>query len=87
LYTIQTAKDNLIFLLFQDCRIVEFSTTENLKLRLKLISDGGDSGSKKYNRSYGGVWRSLRLVGVWSLSQAVGFVLMRFTGIQLQSLT
>jgi hypothetical protein len=33
-------------------------------------SNVGDSGSKKYKRgcggAYGGVWRSLRLAGVWS---------------------
>jgi hypothetical protein len=42
--------------------------------KLKLSSDGDDSGSKKCKRSYdgtnGGVWRSLRLAGFWS--QAVG---------------
>jgi hypothetical protein len=26
---------------------------------LKLSSNGGDSGSKKYKRGYGGVWRGL----------------------------
>jgi hypothetical protein len=31
---------------------------------LKLSSDGGDSGSKKCKRGYGGVWRNLRLAGV-----------------------
>jgi hypothetical protein len=45
--------------------------------------NGGESGSKKYKRGYGGaydgVWWSLRLVGVWS--QAVGFVLVRLAGI------
>jgi hypothetical protein len=53
--------------------------------KLKLISDGGDSGRKKCKRgcgdAYGGVWRSLRLVGVWS--QAVGFVFVRLAGIWL----
>jgi hypothetical protein len=52
-----------------------------------LSSDGGDSGSKKCKRrcgsTYCGVWRSLRLAGVWS--QAVGFVLVRLAGIWLQS--
>jgi hypothetical protein len=38
--------------------------------KIKFISDGGDSGSKKYKRGYGGVWRKS--------SQAVGFVLVRF---------
>jgi hypothetical protein len=55
---------------------------------LKLSPDGGDSGSKKckrgYGGAYGGVWRSLRLMIVWS--QAVGFVLVRLVGIWLQSL-
>jgi hypothetical protein len=53
----------------------------------KLNSDGGDSGSKTFNHgyggAYGGVWRSLRLAGVWS--QAVGFVLVRLAGMWLQS--
>jgi hypothetical protein len=48
-----------------------------------ISSDGGDSGSKKCKRSYGGVyngvWRSVRLAGVWGV--AVGFVLMRLVGI------
>jgi hypothetical protein len=47
----------------------------------KLSSDGHDSGSKKYKTdydgTYGGVWRNLRLAGVWS--QAVGFMLVRWT--------
>jgi hypothetical protein len=51
--------------------------------KLKLSSDGGDSGSKKYKRGYGGAYggdyRNLCLVGVWS--QAVGFVLVRVAGI------
>jgi hypothetical protein len=59
-----------------------------LRKKLKLSSDGGDSGSKKYKRGYGGaddgVWQNLRLAGVWS--QAVGFVLVRLAGIWLQSL-
>lgn len=42
-------------------------------------SDGGDSGSKQFKGGYGGVcggvWRSLRLAGVWS--HAFGFVLVR----------
>jgi hypothetical protein len=41
--------------------------------KLKLISDGGDCGTKKCKRGYGGVWRSLRL--------AVGFVLVRLAKI------
>jgi hypothetical protein len=54
-----------------------------MRKKLKLSSDGGDCGSKKNKRDYCGVWRTLRLVGVWS--QAVGFVLMRLAGIRLQS--
>jgi hypothetical protein len=59
-----------------------------IQKQLKLSSDSGDSGSKKcrlgYGDACGGVWRSLRLGGVWS--QAVGFVLVRFTSVWLQSL-
>jgi hypothetical protein len=55
--------------------------------KLKLSSDGGDPGSKKCKRGYGGacggVWRSLRMAGV--LSHSVGFVLVRLAGIWLQS--
>jgi hypothetical protein len=55
--------------------------------KLKFSSEGGGSGSKKckrgYGGTYGGVWRSLRLAGVWS--QVVGFVLVRLAGIWLQS--
>jgi hypothetical protein len=51
-------------------------------------SDGGDSGSRKCKRDYGGVyggvWLTLRLAGIWS--QAVGFELVRLAGIWLQSL-
>jgi hypothetical protein len=35
--------------------------------KLKLNSDGGDCGSKKYKWGYGEVWRSLRSVEIWSL--------------------
>jgi hypothetical protein len=46
---------------------------------LKSSSDGGESGGNRCKRSYsgafGGVWRSLLLIGVWS--QAVGFVVVR----------
>jgi hypothetical protein len=56
--------------------------------KLKLSSDGGDSGRKNckqgYGGTYGGVWQSLRLAGVWS--QVVSFVLMCLTGIWLQML-
>jgi hypothetical protein len=31
--------------------------------KLKLSSHGGDSGSKKFKRGYGGVWRSLESGG------------------------
>jgi hypothetical protein len=55
--------------------------------KFKVSSEGGDSGSKKCKRGYGGahggVWRSVRLAIVWS--QAVGFVLLRLAGIWLQS--
>jgi hypothetical protein len=58
-----------------------------MRKKIKLNSDGGDTSSKKCKRGYGsacgGVWRSLRLVGV--RSQAVGFVLVRLAGIWLQS--
>jgi hypothetical protein len=58
-----------------------------MRKKLKLISDGGDSGIKKYKQgygdAYGGIWRSLRLAGVWS--QAVGFVLVDLAGIWLHS--
>jgi hypothetical protein len=52
---------------------------------LKLSSDGGDSGSKKLKRGYGGVWRSLGLAGVWSRGGGVGFVLVHLVGIWLHS--
>jgi hypothetical protein len=60
-----------------------------IRKKMELRSDsGGHSGSKKckrgYGGAYGGVWRSLRLAGVWS--ETVGFVLLRFAGIWLQSL-
>jgi hypothetical protein len=51
--------------------------------KLKLTSDGGDSGGKKCKWGYGRVWWCVRLAGVWS--QAVGFVLVRLAGIWLQS--
>jgi hypothetical protein len=58
-----------------------------MRKKLKLSSDGGDFADNKSRRGYGdaneGVWRSLRLAGVWS--QAVGFVLARLGGIWLQS--
>jgi hypothetical protein len=55
--------------------------------KLRLSSDGGVYDGKKCklgcDGTYGGVWLSLRLAGVWS--QAVDFVLLRLTGIWLQS--
>jgi hypothetical protein len=40
-----------------------------MRKNLKLSSDGSDSGNKKCNRSNGGarggIWRILRLAGVW----------------------
>jgi hypothetical protein len=54
-----------------------------MRKNLKLSSDGGDFGRKKCKRgcggAYGGVWRSLRLAGIWS--KAVCFVLVRLAGI------
>jgi hypothetical protein len=54
-----------------------------MRKKLKLSPDGGDSGSKKckrrYGGAYGGVWRKLRLAGVrrsvscWCLWQKSGF--------------
>jgi hypothetical protein len=44
-----------------------------MRKNLELISDGGDSGSKKFKRGYGGVWRCLRLAGVWSRFCVGGF--------------
>jgi hypothetical protein len=42
-----------------------------MRKTLKLVSDGGDSGSKKFKRGYGdvygGVWRSLRLESLESV--------------------
>jgi hypothetical protein len=67
-----------------DCKSAPFV---RCRKKLKPSSDGGDSGSKKskrgYSGVYGGVWRSLRLAGVWN--QAVGFMLVRLAGIWLQS--
>jgi hypothetical protein len=51
-----------------------------VRKELKVSSDGGDIGIKKYNRGYdgacGGVWRSLLLVEVWR--QAAGFCVGTF---------
>jgi hypothetical protein len=58
-----------------------------MRNNLKLSSDGGDSGSKKFKRgydgAYGAAWRSLLLARI--CSRAVGFMLMRLAGIWLQS--
>jgi hypothetical protein len=57
--------------------------------KLKLSPDGGDSGSKKCKRGYGGVyggvWRSLRLARVWS--QAVGFLLVWFATVSTSEMS
>jgi hypothetical protein len=42
-----------------------------MRKKFKLSSDGGDSGSKKSRRGYGGVWRSLSLAGDCSLCWCV----------------
>jgi hypothetical protein len=53
-----------------------------MRKKLKLISDGGNFGSKKckrgYGGAYGGVWRSLGLVGVWSLESGDRFYVGMF---------
>jgi hypothetical protein len=58
-----------------------------MRTALKLSSDGGDSGGKKYKRGYaggyGGIWRSLRLAGVWS--QAADFVQVRSVAVKMFS--
>jgi hypothetical protein len=48
--------------------------------KLKLSSDGGDSGSKKRGcgDAYGGVWRSLLLVGALSLESGGLFCVGEF---------
>jgi hypothetical protein len=55
--------------------------------KLKSLSDGGDSGIKKFKRgfggAYGGAWQSLHLGGV--SCQAVDFLLVHLAGIWLQS--
>jgi hypothetical protein len=49
-----------------------------MRKKLKLSSEVGNSGNKKYLQgyggAYGGVWRSLRLTGVWN--HGIGFVLV-----------
>jgi hypothetical protein len=58
-----------------------FTAVKNSNL-LKLSSDGGDSGSRKCKRScsgtYGGVWWSLLLAGVWSLESGGRFCVGSF---------
>jgi hypothetical protein len=53
-----------------------------MRKKLKLSSDGGESGSKKYRRgcggTYGGVWGSLRLAGLWSLESGGRFCIGTF---------
>jgi hypothetical protein len=44
-----------------------------MQKKLKLSSDGGDSGNKKFKRGYGGVWWSLRLPGLWNLESGGRF--------------
>jgi hypothetical protein len=46
--------------------------------KLRLSSNDGDSGSKKCKRGYGGVWRSLRLTGVWSIESGGRFCVGAF---------
>jgi hypothetical protein len=52
--------------------------------KIEKSSDGGNSGSKKCKRGYGGsygeVWRSLRLAGVWSLELGRRFCVGAFGG-------
>jgi hypothetical protein len=48
-----------------------------MRKKFKLRSDGGDSGSKKYKRSYGEPL--VGSDGVWN--QVVGFVLVHLAGI------
>jgi hypothetical protein len=56
-----------------------------MRKKLKLSSEGNDSGSMEckriYSGAYSGVWQSLRLAEVWS--QAAGFVLVCLAGIWL----
>jgi hypothetical protein len=56
--------------------------------KLKLSSNGRDSGSKKckrgYGGAYGGTWQSLHLVGLWSLESGGQFCVGAF-GMNLAS--
>jgi hypothetical protein len=49
-------------------------------MKIKLSSDGGDSGSEKCKLGYGGAYCLEEVC-----SQAVGFVLMRLAATYLQS--
>jgi hypothetical protein len=60
-----------------DCRVHRSCDVETLKL-----SSDVNSGIKKCKRDYGGVWRSLHLVGDWC--QAVSFMLVHLAQIWLQ---
>jgi hypothetical protein len=66
----------------RDFTSVSFVRSEK---KIKLSSDGGDSGNKNCKRGFrsacGEVWRNMRLVGVWR--QGVGFVLVRLARIWL----
>jgi hypothetical protein len=54
---------------------LDWSSAQFVRCGKNLSSDGGDSGRKKCKRGYGGasggVWRSLRLVGVRSQESGV----------------
>jgi hypothetical protein len=70
-----------------DCANVQF-----VWCRKSVCSDGGNSGSKKrkrdYGGTYGGVCRSLRLARFWNLESGVrrfGFVFVLSAGAWLQS--
>jgi hypothetical protein len=45
---------------------------------MKSSSDGGDSGSKKFELGCGGVWRSLCLAGVSSLESGGRFCVILY---------
>jgi hypothetical protein len=53
-----------------------------MRKKLQSSSDSGDSGSKKWKRSYGGaygaVWQSLRFARVWSLKSGSRFCVSAF---------
>jgi hypothetical protein len=60
------------------------SAVREMREKLKLRSDDGDSGTKQCKRSYrgaySGVWRSLRLAGIWSLKSGRRFCVGVFRG-------